>query len=87
MCMADAAQMQPAWPQVICTVLQVVLTTIDPSRRRQDLSYDAYEYTVSSLMHRMKLLLCLTVPVLPIPHEDAHSLQAALQPVVPSSMH
>ena len=67
-CMADAAQMMPAWPQVICTVLQVVLTTIDPSRRRQDLSYDAYEYTVRPHMYWLNLLLCLIAPVLPIPN-------------------
>lgn len=29
--------------------MQVVLTTIEPSKTRQDLSYDAYEYTVLSL--------------------------------------
>lgn len=88
-CMADAALMMPAWPQVMCTILQVVLTTIDPSRRRQDLSYDAYEYTVCSHMHWLTMLLCFSVPVLPISqrhHGSAHSLRAALQAVVPSSM-
>lgn len=30
--------------------MQVVLTTIEPSKTRQDLSYDAYEYTVISML-------------------------------------
>ena len=80
-CMANAVQMMPACPQCIYTVLQVVLTTIDPSRIRQDLSYDAYEYTVCSHMHWLNMLLCLIVLVLTTPqchHEDAHSLQAVI---------
>ena len=75
--MVHAAQMMPACPQFLCTVLQVVLTTIDPSRRRQDLSYDAYEYTVYFRFHRLNLLLCLTVPVLPIPQNVIMKVQIA----------
>ena len=39
--------------------MQVVLTTIEPSKTRQDLSYDAYEYTVSVLRIIRKLNTCL----------------------------
>ena len=65
--MAEAAQKMLTCPQFIYITLQVVLTTIDPSRMRQDLSYDAYEYTVCFLMCWLLLLLCMITSVLPIP--------------------
>ena len=49
-------------------MMQVVLTTIEPSKTRQDLSYDAYEYTVSVFC------ICIRLKMSMLPHEyPSHS--------------
>ena len=41
--------------------MQVVLTTIEPSKTRQDLSYDAYEYTVITFAKPAQPLVSLSM--------------------------
>ena len=56
-----------------------MLTTIDPSRIRQDLSYDAYEYTVCS--HRAQIAAVRDAPNADEPHDvsmKAHTVSRLL---------